>query len=155
MAALVAGAASSPRLLFGGLQDPWTLAQIRGQLAQAPRPDLVEVTGWVEDLVGLYRGAAALLVTSRYEGFGLPALEAMACGVPVLGFANSATAEVAGPGALLVADGDVVALAEAVRSVLTHSELRSELVDRGLAHAAGFRWPVSVAAHADVFRSVV
>jgi glycosyltransferase involved in cell wall biosynthesis len=55
----------------------------------AGRPDRIEILGFVADLPALYRQAATMLVTSRYEGFGLPAVEAMACGIPVVAFANS------------------------------------------------------------------
>jgi glycosyltransferase involved in cell wall biosynthesis len=142
------------RLVLAGPNDQWMLGQIRGAVAAAPRPDRVEIAGYVDDLAATYRGAAALLMTSRCEGFGLPALEAMACGTPVVGFQNSSLPEVIGDGGLLVPDGDVEAMADAVDRLLRAADLRAELAERGLAHAARFRWEDSIAAHAELLRSV-
>lgn len=114
----------------------------------------VRVLGWVPDLVALYQGAAALIVTSRHEGFGLPALEAMACGVPVVAFANSATTEVVGSGGVLAPDGDVAALAAELFGVLRSDSRRTEVAGAGLARAAEFSWRRTADAHAEVYRSV-
>src|SRR5207249_7040572 len=67
-----------------------------------------ELRGWVEkpELAKLYRGAAALVLPSRYEGFGLPVLEAMACGTPVVAAPDPALREVAGDAAVFAEDGD-------------------------------------------------
>jgi glycosyltransferase involved in cell wall biosynthesis len=114
----------------------------------------IRVLGWVPDLVPVYRGAAALVVTSRHEGFGLPALEAMACGTPVVAFANSATTEVVGAAGALAPDGDVPALAAELFGVLRSESRRADLVDAGLARAAEFSWRRTADAHAEVYRSV-
>ena len=114
----------------------------------------IHVLGWVPDLVPVYQGAAALIVTSRHEGFGLPALEAMACGVPVVAFANSATTEVVGAAGALAPDGDVDALAAELFGVLGSESRRAELVDAGLARAAEFSWRRTADAHAELYRSV-
>lgn len=114
----------------------------------------IRVLGWVPDLVPVYQGAAALIVTSRHEGFGLPALEAMACGTPVVAFANSATTEVVGGGGALAPDGDVPALAAQLFGVLRSESRRADLVDAGLARAAEFSWRRTADAHAEVYRSV-
>jgi len=107
----------------------------------------------VDDLAGLYRRATALVVTSRAEGFGLPAVEAMACGTPVVAFANTALTEVVGGGGVLVDDGDVDAFVAALRPVLDSERERAELSERALAHARSFSWERAVAAHADLYRA--
>jgi alpha-1,3-rhamnosyl/mannosyltransferase len=139
------------RLVIAGRQDEWMRAQVQGVVDRARRPDLVDVPGYVDDLAGLYRGASALVVTSRHEGFGLPALEAMASGTPVVAFANSAIPEVVGDGGTLVADGDVAALVRAVRAVIDDPAVRRSHVERGLRRAAQFSWRKSAEAHTAVY----
>jgi alpha-1,3-rhamnosyl/mannosyltransferase len=122
--------------------------------AACRHPERIELRGMVPDVVPLYQGATALIMTSAYEGFGLPVLEAMACGVPVVAFANSAVTEVMGPVGLLVADGDVDAMIAAVCRILDSQELALDLRAQGLARAAEFTWARSAALHLDVYRSV-
>ncbi len=88
----------------------------------------------------LYRGALALAYPSLWEGFGLPVLEAMACGTPVLTSLGSGTEEVAGDAALLVKPTDTGAIAEALEALVGRPLLRADLGRRGLARAAGFSW---------------
>jgi glycosyltransferase involved in cell wall biosynthesis len=110
---------------------------------QAPR-DLgpARRLGYVDhaELVDLYSAASCLLFPSRYEGFGLPVLEAMACGCPVVAYRNSSLPEVAGTAALLVDDGDAVALGRAAARVLTEPGLAARMRAAGLAHARQFTW---------------
>ena len=152
--AALADAGHSHRLVIAGRQDDWMRGRVQRVLDRARRPDLVDVAGYVDDLPSLYRGAAALLVTSRHEGFGLPALEAMACGTPVVAFANTAIPEVVGDGGTLVPDGDVGALVIAVRAVLDDADVRRSHVERGLARASQFSWRRSAEAHAEVYLAV-
>ena len=105
----------------------------------ADRVDLIDRVSRPQ-LVELYQQASAVIVTSRSEGFGLPAVEAMATGTPVVAFANSALPEVVGEGGVLVPDGDVTAFSAAVRSVLEDRRRWTELSEAGLARAAGFTW---------------
>ncbi len=93
-----------------------------------------------EELPRLYRGARMLVLPSLYEGFGLTALEAMACGTPIVAANVSSIPEVVGDAALLVDPRDTDALAEALLRLLTEESLRRELIARGLARAAAFSW---------------
>ncbi len=102
----------------------------------------VDVPGWVgrvsdDELAALYRGARCVMYASLYEGFGLPVLEAMASGTPVVTSAGGATEEVAGGAAVLVDPTDVDAIAGGIADALQH---RDELVGRGLERARAFTW---------------
>ena len=101
----------------------------------------VDFVGMVseEKLPSLYRGAEALIFPSLYEGFGLPIVEAMACGTPVLTSNITAMPEVAGNAALLVDPRSVEQLSRAMREILDKS-LRRELCRRGLVRATAFSW---------------
>lgn len=102
----------------------------------------VAFPGFVPDaeLPALYSGARCMVTASRYEGFGLPALEAIGCGTPVVAFDVGAVPEVAGAGALTVRDGDLTALMAAVARVCDEPELHARLRAGGLDHAEGYSW---------------
>lgn len=112
--------------------------------------------GYVEegDLPGLYAGAIAFAFPSRYEGFGLPCLEAMACGTAVVASDRAALPEVCGSAALLVDPGDEAGLTEAIMRVVDDAALREELRRAGLARAAARSWEASTAAVDEVLRAV-
>jgi alpha-1,3-rhamnosyl/mannosyltransferase len=93
-----------------------------------------------DDLVLLYNCAAVFAFPSRYEGFGLPLLEAMACGTPVVAADNSSIPEIVGDAGLLVGADDTDALTQSLSRVLTEDTLREQLTARGEARAAGFSW---------------
>jgi glycosyltransferase involved in cell wall biosynthesis len=102
----------------------------------------VDVDGWVgeipdAELAALYRGARCVVYPSLYEGFGLPVLEAMACGTPVVTSLGTAMEEVAGEAAVLVDPLDVSAIAEGMRAAVAR---RDELVPLGLERARPFTW---------------
>ena len=119
--------------------------------------DRVVCTGFVPDadLPALYAGASAFAYPSHYEGFGLPLLEAMACGTPVVTADNSSLPEVAGDAGLAVASTDVDALADALRRVLTDEPLRADLARRALARAATFSWERCLADTLAAYRAAV
>jgi alpha-1,3-rhamnosyl/mannosyltransferase len=93
-----------------------------------------------DSLVALYNEAALFVFPSIQEGFGLPLLEAMACGTPIVAADNSAIPEIAGDAALLVDPMDADAMAGRMRRVLTDAPLRAALVRAGLRRAATFSW---------------
>lgn len=110
-----------------------------------------ELHGYVarDELADLYRGAAALVLPSRYEGFGLPVLEAMACGAPVVCHPDPALVEVAGDAAVFAEPDGLVA---AIRTALAE---RERLVAAGLARAAGFSWDETARLTVGVYRAVL
>jgi glycosyltransferase involved in cell wall biosynthesis len=120
-------------------------------LARELRARGVDVRGWIDqpELVELYRGATALLLPSRYEGFGLPALEAMASGVPVVLSADAALREVAGDAGVYADDGD---LAGAVRRALAD---RERFVRAGLERAQAFSWERTARLTVDAYRKAL
>ena len=91
-------------------------------------------------LAETYRGAVALVMPSNYEGFGLPVIEAMACGTPVVSSDATALPEVVGSAGILVAAGNEDALAAGIDRIIADSSLRAGLAARGLSHSAQFTW---------------
>ncbi len=108
-----------------------------------------------EDIPALYHLADLLVMPSLYEGFGLPPLEAMACETPVVASGATSLPEVVGDAGLLVAPRDARALAEAIATVLSDSELRNRMVERGLARASAFTWERTAEETASVYRRVL
>ncbi len=106
-------------------------------------------------LDALYRGAAALAIPSRSEGFGLPALEAMARGCPVVASDAGALPEVVGDAGLLVAPGDPEALAAALARLLTDDALAASLGAAGHRRAATFTWAACTAAHLAAYHAAL
>jgi glycosyltransferase involved in cell wall biosynthesis len=107
------------------------------------------------DLPALYSAADLFVFPSLYEGFGLPALEALACGTPVVASNVSALPEVVGDAALQVSPLDVEALADAMDRLLRDDRLRADLRERGLQRAAQFSWEKAARQTAEVYRRVV
>ncbi|HZT64249.1 MAG TPA: glycosyltransferase family 1 protein [Acidimicrobiales bacterium] len=114
----------------------------------------VRLLGWVPDLLPHYQRASVLIVPSRHEGFGLPALEAMATATPVVAFANTATSEVVADGGILVPDGDTAAMAGAVGHLLADPAAWKQASEAAARRATRFDWAKSAEAHAEIFRSV-
>jgi glycosyltransferase involved in cell wall biosynthesis len=130
---VLAGSFKSGTLESAGIASLPGAAALRGR---------IHVTGWIdeEDLSPLYSGAEAFLFPSFAEGFGLPPLEAMACGTPVVASNVTAVPEVVGDAGILVTPGDDDALAQAILAVVSSSSARADLSRRGLLRAARFSW---------------
>ena len=150
---LYVGSLDDPRKDVGGLIDAFGRAQraegraetlvLAGRGAEPPSEGArVVFTGSIPDadLPALYSGAACFVTASRYEGFGLPALEAIACGTPVAAYDAGAVPETAGPGALLAPAGDGAELMRAAGRICDELELAERLSADGRRHAAGFSW---------------
>ena len=122
--------------------DRGEVTRLSERAARAGHAAALQVVGPVDDaaLVAWYRRAAALVYPSLYEGFGLPMLEAMATGTPVIAADASTSGEVTGGAAVLVPATDTRAWAEAIRGVLLDAGRRAELRHRGLSRAALFTW---------------
>lgn len=170
-----------PYLLFvGGLQarkDPVTAVRALGRLhadlqlviagpdrgergavlaaaAGAGVSDRLVILDYVDraELLALYRGAQALVFPSRYEGFGLPLLEAMGCGTPVVAAATTSIPEIVGDAGILVPPADAEALADGIERALSDD---GSLVAAGLARAQLFRWSTTARRTADVYAQVL
>jgi glycosyltransferase involved in cell wall biosynthesis len=126
---------------------------LTGEGNYGPLPPGVEARGRVsrDELVRLYQDAAALVFPSLYEGFGLPVLEAMACGCPVACSNVTSLPEVAGDAARLFDPRDVDDIATALEDVLDHAE---PWAARGLARARAFTWDACARAHDEVYREL-
>jgi glycosyltransferase involved in cell wall biosynthesis len=116
----------------------------------------VEWTGYLPDcgLVEAYQQAAVFALPSHYEGFGLPVLEAMACGTPVICSNAASLPEVAGDAALLVSPDDTDGLAEAIARVLADEALASTMREKGLRRAAQFSWRRTAELTLEAYRSL-
>lgn len=104
-----------------------------------------------EDLLGLYNGAQLLVHPAFYEGFGLPPLEAMACGTPVVVSNTSSLPEVVGDAALLVDPTDVDGMAVAIWRLLSDQVLRRQMIDKGLMRARRFSWKKAALETLDIY----
>jgi len=131
--------------------------ELRRMAAAASVPDLVVCLGVVGDdcLVALYRAAAALVYPSRYEGFGLPVLEAMACGTPVIASRAASIPEVLGDAGTLLDPDDVAGWGSAIVGVLTDPARRERMRAAGIERAAGFTWARTARLTLQAYRTVV
>jgi glycosyltransferase involved in cell wall biosynthesis len=130
-----------PLMLVGG--KGWFYDEVLVRVEELDLAGEVCFVGYVtaEELPCWYNAAEALVYPSLYEGFGLPALEAMACGTPVVTSSTSSLPEVVGQAGVLVEPTDVAALTAALQQVVADAGLRAQMRVDGLAQAGGFSWP--------------
>lgn len=132
----------------------WKNEQIYERVRELKLENVVRFLGYipVEDLVVLYNACRAFVYPSLYEGFGLPVLEAMACGAPVVTSRISSLPEVAGDAAILIDPQNGDALVEAMGAVLDDARLRATLRSNGLDRAAQFSWEQTARLTVEVYR---
>ena len=130
---------------------------LRRQAADLGLTDAVVFTGYVSDteLVYLYNAAAVFVLPSLCEGFGLPILEAMACGTPVVASAAGSLPEVIGDAGLLCNVGEPAAFRKAIERILRDPALRATLRERGLKRAEQFSWEESARLTQNIFEQLV
>lgn len=137
----------------------WGAAALDRAIGVSPVADRIVKTGYVSDdtVPALLRSSVGAVYPALYEGFGLPALEALACGTPLITTARTAMEEVAGDAALLVEPGDTSGLADALDLLLTQSRERSAPVghrrERGFRIVAAHTWAASASRHVAAYRS--
>lgn len=155
-AALRARQQAIPKLVIAGGKG-WFFDTIFARVAKLGLADEVLFPGYIPgaELPWWYRAAELFAYPSRFEGFGLPVLEAMACGTPVITTTSSSLPEVAGDAALLVEPDDTEALTDAIKRLLTDSQLRETLRAAGLRQAARFSWARTATQTAQVYRDLL
>lgn len=147
------GALSKHKLVLAGGMG-WLVEGILAHLEESPARDDIRVAGFVPDdlLPAMYSAAEMLAFPSLYEGFGLPVLEAMACGTPVVSSNASCLPEVAEGAALMVDPEDVEGLAAAMAQLAESPELRARLSLQGTERAAEYTWARAAQRLLDVYR---
>ncbi|MDF1512256.1 MAG: glycosyltransferase family 1 protein [Anaerolineae bacterium] len=145
-----------PPLVIVGSRG-WLSEDFFAALEASPVRNGALLTGYVRDadLPALYAGATAFVFPSLYEGFGLPPLEAMACGTPVVCSNTSSLPEVVGDAALLFDPTDELALADALMRITQNAELRGTLREQGLEQAGKFSWERTAKETMDVYQHIL
>ncbi len=145
------------KLVLAGSPSGYGAAEILDRIARSPARDRIDVTGYVsaDQLRSLYQRAAVFAFPSLDEGFGIPVLEAMAFGVPVLTSNRSALPEVAGDAALFVDPLNTDEIADGLRRLIQHEDLRADLAKRGRLRAAEYPWTRAVHQTYEVYRELL
>lgn len=143
-------------LVIGGGKG-WLYDDIFAKVTELGLSERVRFIGYVDDadLPALYSGAEFFAYPSLYEGFGLPIIESLACGTPVLTARNSCLAEAGGPGALYVDAEDTESIADGLTRLGEDSNLRAQLAMAGRMHALHFTWERSAHQLMDTYRKVL
>jgi len=154
--ALLARPGAWPDLVIAGRKG-WLYAPVFARVQALGLTERVRFTDWVAeaDAPALMNGAELFVYPSLYEGFGLPPLEAMACGVPVVASSASSIPEIVGDAGLLVQPTDEAGLMAAMQAALTDPALRANMRARGLARAKRFTWEAAAHATLKVYAGVV
>jgi glycosyltransferase involved in cell wall biosynthesis len=145
-----------PRMLALAGRRGWLAEGVFRAIEEYHVAEAVRVLDYVppDDLAGLYSTADVLAMPSAYEGFGLPVIEAMACGTPVICSDGGALPETGGDAAMIVPVGATEHLAEALAAVVGDLARHAQMRRRGLAHAATFRWERAARQHLEVYHQV-
>lgn len=145
-----------PRLLLVG-NPGWGTAQLQARIARSPVRELIQTTGYLESqyLPVIYRGALAMVLPSFYEGFGMPVLEAMACGCPCLLSDKPSLPEIGGEAAIYSDPNDAQALATQLACLNENPALRNDLRSRGLTRSQSFTWERTARETLDVYIKVL
>lgn len=145
------------KFVIGGNKDPRFYPRIKNKTEELSLNDRVVFLDYVseQDLPHLYSEAAAFVFTSLYEGFGLPPLEAMACGCPVVASNAASLLEVCGDAAYYINPYSVESITEGMHKVLTDDTLRHKLINQGLERAKVFSWERCALEHLSVFKEAL
>lgn len=144
-----------PDLVFGG--SDWHGAEtIHQRMAQSPFRESIHNLGFVDDadVPRLYRHSRALIFPSLFEGFGLPPLEAMACGAPVASSPRGALQEVVGDAGRIFDPEDPESIADALHSMDSDQQERERLIVAGLRRAADYRWELTAEKMSGIYLEV-
>jgi len=135
----------------------WLYNSIFEAAAQSPAAKRIHLIGFAadEDLPALYSLAQVFAYPSHYEGFGIPVLEAMACGAPVVAANNSSLPEIAGKAAVLLPATDTIALSEAIDQFISRPLLREEYRKLGIEQAKKFTWEAAAEKLLAVYQNLV
>ncbi len=154
--AFAQGAPADVHLVLAGGRG-WLYETIFAEVTRLGVQDRVHFPGYIpaETQALWYNAADLFAYISLYEGFGLPVLEALACGTPTLASATTALPEASGDAALTVPPDDVAAIADGLARLLRDDPLRAELRERGLAHAARFSWEATAQRTAALYRRII
>lgn len=153
---LVRTTSLSPKLVIAGGQG-WLMEDFASSIKQKGLEERVCLTGYLEDedLCALYSTCAAFVYPSLYEGFGLPPLEAMACGAPVITSRIPSLMETVGSAARLVDPNDIDDLARAMIEMLSQEHVREHYAELGRNHVKKFSWEQTALKTLDVYRELV
>lgn len=154
--AYISGSGSGISLVIAGKKD-WGYEKVREKVDELGIADKVIFTGYVpdEDLPVIYNLAKFFVYPSFYEGFGLPVLEAMSCGRPVICSNNSSLPEVAGDAAILIDPSDIKDMKLAIQKMNADEPLRKDLAEKSLRQAGRFSWEKTAAQTLDVYKKTM
>ena len=136
--------------------NPWNQDLVKVQKLSEGNKNIIRI-GFVsdQDLVVLYNIAAVFVMPSIYEGFGLPVLEAMSCGCPVVTSREGSLTEVAGDAAFYVDAYDVDSISDGIRKVFSDTRLRKELSEKGIVQAQKFSWKKTARNTIDTYKYIL